>query len=118
MLAKFGWRVFVEASTSSQSDTERLLSGVAFVACAVSYARCGHAITRIVVITNRWSCRLRCNLVRRDFVCCGSTGLMRRRSSTLCYDHNTSAGIVDIDLEYRYSTLKAGSLILMMACID
>ena len=84
MLAKFGWRVFVEASTSSQYDTERLLPGVAFVACAVSYARCGHAITQIVVITNRWSCRLRCNLVRRDFVCCGSTGLMRRRSSTLC----------------------------------
>jgi hypothetical protein len=81
------------------------------------------------IITNRWSCRLEFRLMREDFVCCGSpgsmrrrlvwfAGLIRRRSSTLCYDHNTSAGIVDIDLEYRYSTLKAGSLILMMACID
>ena len=46
------WWVFAEIGNGSQSDTERLLPGVALVACAVSSVRTGHAITRIIVIAN------------------------------------------------------------------
>jgi hypothetical protein len=44
--------------------------------------------------------------------------VIRRRSSTLCYDHKTFSGIMDIGLEYRYSTLRAQALVPMMACTD
>lgn len=36
-------------------------------------------------LANRWGYRLKVLLFRRDFGCCSSTGLIRRRSLTLCY---------------------------------
>jgi len=50
------WWVFAEIDNGSQSDTERLLPGVALVACAASSVGTGHAITRIIVIANCCGC--------------------------------------------------------------
>ena len=43
-------------------EIRKVILIVALVACALSEARSVHAITRIVVITNRWSRPLRCRL--------------------------------------------------------
>jgi hypothetical protein len=65
MLASLDWEPLLkqrlgrkELVRRSLMSTEKSLPVVGFVARAVSFARRGHAITRIEVITNRWSCRL------------------------------------------------------------
>ena len=64
MLACLDGVYLLKQRHSSQFDTERSLPGVVFAACAVSFARSGHAITRIVFITNRCSCPLKGRLER------------------------------------------------------
>jgi hypothetical protein len=75
--------MFAEIHSLSTQNTDYPREGIVAVTKAVHVDAVVDEM-KIGQITNRWSCRLRCNLVRRDFVCCGSTGLMRRRSSTLC----------------------------------
>jgi hypothetical protein len=61
--SQVGWRVFVEVATQLAEWYRGAFARSRFSPCAVSFARTGHAITRIVVITNRCSCPPGCSLL-------------------------------------------------------